>query len=107
MRQSVVNRTVLVSLALGSVVGGLVFIGALAAALYFSAADRSARYVILFFMAGLPLFSGVSAVLLGLTARSQVRRGASVGTYLMALYSLAYIGAMSFVALYALYAPGS
>lgn len=93
----VLGGILLVALVVGTVVGALVFVTALGAALYAVLASGSVQYIVWFFLAGAPMFSGVSAVLLGLTARVQARRGTSLGTVLMALYAAAYSGLVSFL----------
>ncbi len=107
MRLSALNLSILVILIVGSAVGGMVFVSMFAAALYFSVVHASGKYIVLFFMAGLPLLSGVSALALGYTARAQATRRVSVGACIMALYSVAYTCGISFIALYAVYAPDS
>lgn len=107
MQHRPLYRTVLTLLTLGALVGSVVFIGSAVVALYLSVATGRPGYVVHFFMSGLPLFSGASAMLLGFTMRSHIRRGGSRGTSLIAVYSVVYMLLIFVVALFALYAPDS
>jgi len=101
------QRTVLVLLTLGALVGGAAFIGILAGAVYLSVSAGNPAILIFVSMSGLPLFSGVSAVLLGFAARSHIENGGSRGTLLMAVYALAFMCVVALFTVYARYAPDS
>ena len=100
------DRVVFAVLTAGSVVGAVVFAGTLVSALYSAAAKASPQSIVVFFIAGLPMFSGVSALILGFAARKQVMRRASVGTSILALCSVAFICFIVLEYFYALYASG-
>lgn len=107
LRQSAFRSAVFVSLVLGSTVGILVFGSALAMTLYLTVTEGSPGYVVLFFGAGFPVFSGVSGLVLGFTARWQAARGTSVGLCVIALYSLVFTGVVAFLVVYLFYGSGS
>jgi hypothetical protein len=101
------DRTVFSLLLLAAVTGALVCIGSLLWALYLAVIRHSGTYIALFFMAGIPLFSGVSSGILSLMARLQLKQGFSFGTGIAAFYSACYLAVICFMGLFAIYAPES
>ena len=107
MPQSTRYRLVLGLIVSGGAVGGLLFVSSLLLALYLSATERSGAFLLAFFMSGLPLLAGASAIFLAYSARRHMEHGGSRGTALMAGYAVVFLALVLVVALFAFYGPAS
>lgn len=107
MNHSLRYRVVLSVLVIGAVIAGAVFAAALAMAVYLSISAGSAVLVLVFFMSGLPLLAGASAVFLGYSVRSHAQHGGSRGTALMAGYALVLVFVVLFLTIQAFYGSAS